>query len=409
MTSGEDSGGSKVMEAYIIGVGNELLRGSIVNTNAVFMAQDLVRLGIGVKGILNVGDNINSIVSSLRFATSTADIILITGGLGPTHDDLTREAISLFTGLPLVFSEEALENIRYYFSLRNRPFGPGTPKEAFIPKGGEVLRNGVGVAPGFWIKYNNRDIIVLPGVPREARDIWENTVKKRLEDLYSKNTPIFTLRTFGLGESMVESKILDIIREEQSNVDILIGEPMEIKLFIRGENARNIFERIKERLGDYVFTTEDESLVEVVVKRLKEKRLTVATAESCTGGLLAGKITDAPGSSEVFKGGFVPYSRSAKKILGVPPYIFENGDVSLEVAENLARIAKEKLFADIGIGITGNAGPSQGDKTRPVGYVYIGIVKDNDVICRDFQLEGDRIRIRSLAVQWALDMLRRSV
>jgi len=397
------------MEAYIIGIGNELLRGSIVNTNAVFIAQDLVKLGIRVKGMLNVGDDINSIVSSLRFVTDVADLILITGGLGPTHDDLTREAVSLFTGLPLVFSEEALENIKYYFSLRKRPFGPGTPKEAFIPKGSEVLKNNVGVAPGFWVRHNNKDIVVLPGVPREARDIWENIVKKRLENLYSKDNPIFTLRVFGLGESTVESKILDIIKEDPSNIDILIGEPLEIKLFIRGENAQKLFERIKERLEEYIFTTDDESLVEVVVKKLKERKITVATAESCTGGLLAEKITDIPGSSEIFKGGFIPYTRWAKKILGVPSYIFDAGEVSLEMAENLARIARDKFSSDIGIGITGNAGPSAGDNTKPVGYVCIGLVKDNEVICKDFQLEGDRARVRSLAVQWALDMLRRSI
>ncbi|MGC8972245.1 MAG: CinA family nicotinamide mononucleotide deamidase-related protein [bacterium] len=397
------------MEAYIIGIGNELLRGSIVNTNAVFIAQDLIKLGIKVKGMLNVGDQINSIVSSLRFAASVADLILITGGLGPTHDDLTREAVSLFTGLPLVFSEEALENVKYYFSLRERPFGPGTPKEAFIPKGGEVLKNNVGVAPGFWVRYNDKDIVVLPGVPKEAKDIWENIVKRRLENLYSKNNPLFTIRVFGLGESMVESKILDIIKEDPSNIDILIGEPLEIKLFIRGENAQRLFERIKERLEEYVFTTNDESLVEVVVKKLKEKKITIATAESCTGGLLAEKITDIPGSSEIFKGGFIPYSRQAKKALGVPPYIFDAGEVSLEMAENLARIARDRFSSDIGIGITGNAGPLAGDATKPIGYVCIGLVKDNEVVCKDFQLEGDRVRVRSLAVQWALDMLRRSI
>ncbi|MBC7319412.1 CinA family nicotinamide mononucleotide deamidase-related protein [bacterium] len=397
------------MEAYIIGVGNELLRGAIVNTNAVFIAQDLIRLGIKVKGMLNVGDSIDDIVTSLRFATSVADFIVITGGLGPTHDDLTREAVSLFTGLPLVFSEEALENIEYYFSIRNRPLGPGSPKEAFIPKGGEVLRNSVGVAPGFWVKHNGKDIVVLPGVPREAKDIWENIIKKRLESLYLHNVPYFTLRVFGLGESMVESKILDIIKEDRSNVDILIGEPLEIKLFIKGGNARELFERIKERLGDYVFTDSDETLVEVVVKKLKEKNLTLATAESCTGGLLAERITSIPGSSTIFKGGFVPYSHWAKKTLGIPSYIFEAGDVSIEMAENLARIAKEKLSADIGVGITGNAGPTAGDTTKPIGYVCIGIVKDGDVIYRDFQLEGDRARVRFLAIQWALDMLRRSI
>lgn len=397
------------MEAYIMGIGNELLRGAIVNTNAVFIAQDLIRLGIKVKGMLNIGDSINDIVNSLRFATKEADLVVLTGGLGPTHDDLTREAISLFTGLPLVFSEEAFENIKHYFSVRNRPLGPGSPKEAFIPKGGEVLRNNVGVAPGFWIRHNEKDIVVLPGVPREAKDIWENTVRKRLESLYLQNIPYFTLRVFGLGESMVESKILDIIKENQSSVDILIGEPLEIKLFIKGENARELFERIKERLGDYIFTDSDETLVEVVVKKLKEKALTLATSESCTGGLLAERLTSIPGSSKVFKGGFVPYSYWAKKMLGVPQYVFDIGEVSLEMAENLARIAREKLSADIGIGITGNAGPTSGDNNKPVGYVCIGIVKDGDVICRDFQLEGDRARVRFLAVQWALDMLRRSV
>ncbi len=397
------------MEAYIIGVGNELLRGATVNTNAVFIAQDLVKLGIKVKGMLNVGDSIADIVDSLRFATKEANFILITGGLGPTHDDLTREAVSLFTGLPLVFSEEAFENVKYYFSMRNRPLGPGSTKEAFIPKGGEVLRNNVGVAPGFWIKHNGKDIVVLPGVPREARDIWENTIKKRLEVLYLQNIPYFTLRVFGLGESMVESKILDIIKENQSSVDILIGEPLEIKLFIKGENARELFERVKERLGDYIFTDRDETLVEVVVKKLVENSLTLAIAESCTGGLLSERITSIPGSSKVFKGGFVPYSHWAKRTLGIPPYIFDAGEVSLEMAESLARIAKEKLSADIGIGITGNAGPTAGDTDRPIGYICIGIVKDNNAICRDFQLEGDRSRIRFLAVQWALDMLRRSI
>ncbi|MCX7795099.1 MAG: CinA family nicotinamide mononucleotide deamidase-related protein [bacterium] len=397
------------MEAYIIGIGNELLRGATINTNAVFIAQDLIRLGIKVKGILNVGDNIEDIVDSLRFATKEAEFVIITGGLGPTHDDLTREAISLFTGLPLLFSDEAFENVKEYFFIRNRPLGPGSPKEAFIPKGGEVLKNSVGVASGFWIKHNGKNIIVLPGVPREAKAIWEDTVRKRLESLYLQDVPYFTLRVFGLGESMVESKILDIIKENRSSVDILIGEPLEIKLFIKGERAKELFEKIKERLEDYIFTYNDETLVEVVIKKLKEKALTLATAESCTGGLLAERLTSVPGSSTVFKGGFVPYSYWAKKMLGIPSYIFDMGNVSLEMAENLARIARERLSADIGIGITGNAGPTAGDTNKPVGYVCISIVRDDSTISRDFQLEGDRARVRFLAVQWALDMLRRSI
>lgn len=396
------------MDAYIIGVGNELLRGAIANTNAVYIAQELITLGMKVKGILNVGDDIKTIVSSLDFASRMADLIVITGGLGPTHDDLTREAVALFLGLPLVFSEKALENIKYYFSLRNRPFGPGTPKEAFIPEGGEILRNNVGVAPGFWIKGKGKEIIVLPGVPRELKDIWENEVKRRLEGI-GKRTTSYTLRTFGAGESLVESKILDIIKEDPSDVEILIGEPLEIKLYISGENAKETFDRIKERLGDLVFTTSNESLTEVVVKILMDKNLTLATAESCTGGLLAERITRVPGSSKIFRGGFIPYTRWAKETLGIPTYLIDRGEVSLEIAEELAKIAREKFSADIGVGITGNAGPSQGDTSKPIGYVCISIVTDNSTVSKDFQLDGDRERVRYLAVQWALDMLRRSI
>ena len=396
------------MDAYIIGVGNELLRGAITNTNAVHIAQELVTLGIRVRGMLNVGDEINSIVSSLNFATKIADLIIVTGGLGPTHDDLTREAVSLFLGLPLVFSEEALENIIDYFSKRNRPFGPGTPKEAFIPEGGKILRNNVGVAPGFWIKDKGKDIIVLPGVPREAQDIWENIVRKSLESVSDK-IPSYNLRIFGAGESVVESKILDIIKGNSSDVEILIGEPLEIRLHIRGENGEEIFKKIKERLGDMVFSVDNETLAEVVVKKLIEKRLTLATAESCTGGLLAERITRIPGSSQTFRGGFIPYTKWAKKTLGIPTYLLDYGDVSLEIAESLARMAKEKFSSDIGIGITGNAGPSQGDTSKPVGYVCISVVNNSSAISRDFQLEGDRERVRFLAVQWSLDILRRSI
>lgn len=396
------------MEAYIIGVGNELLRGAITNTNAVYIAQELVTLGIEVKGMLNVGDDIKSIASSLDFASKMADLIIITGGLGPTHDDLTREAIALFLGLPLVFSVEALENIKHYFALRNRPFGPGTPKEAFIPEGGEILKNSVGVAPGFWIKGKGKEIIALPGVPKELRDIWENVIRIRLEGL-SKKAPSYVLRTFGVGESIIESKILDIIKENPSDVEILIGEPLEIKLYIRGDNAEEIFDRIKERLGDLVFTTDDEGLAEVVVRMLMDKNLTLAIAESCTGGLLAERITRIPGSSKIFRGGFIPYTKWAKKTLGIPTYLLDAGEVSLEIAEELARMAREKFSTDIGIGITGNAGPSQGDTSKPIGYVCISVVTSNSTVSRDFQLDGDRERVRYLAVQWSLDMLRRSV
>lgn len=396
------------MEAYIIGVGNELLRGAITNTNAVYLAQELIKLGIEVKGMLNVGDDINSIISSMRFATKLADLIIITGGLGPTHDDLTREAVAIFLGVPLVFSEEALENIKHYFSIRNRPFGPGTPKEAFIPKGGEVLKNNVGVAPGFWVRDKGKHIIVLPGVPKEAMDIWENVVKKRLQEIGNK-IETYDLRVFGVGESTVGSKILDIIKESPSDVGILIGEPLEIKLYVKGKNAKEIFERIKERLGDLVFSTDDQTLSEVVVKKLIEKKLTLATAESCTGGLLAERITRIPGSSEIFKGGLIPYTKWAKKTFGVPIYLLDSGEVSIEIAEELAKIARDKFSSDIGIGITGNAGPSQGDISKPVGYVCISVVTDKTTVSRDFQLEGDRERVRFLATQWALDILRRAI
>jgi nicotinamide-nucleotide amidase len=398
------------MNGYILGIGNELINGTITNTNGSYIAKELVNLGIKVIGIMDVGDDIGSIVSSLRHISSISDIVVITGGLGPTHDDLTREAIATFTELPLVFSEEAFENADSYFILRNRPMGPGTPKEAFIPKGAVVLKNSVGVAPGFWLEWRNKYIVVLPGVPREARIIWEYEVRERLENLVGKKNPIiFSFKVFGYGESIVESRILDIIKDDISNVEILIGEPLEIKLNIRGEKAEEIALKISQCLGDAIFTTSGETLEEVVVSKLMKKGMTLAVAESCTGGLLAQRITNVSGSSRVFRGGFVPYSGWAKKVLGVPPYIFNTGEVSLEMAESLANLAKEKLSSSIGIGITGNAGPTAGDPNKPVGYTCISLAKDDGCISKEFQLEGDRYRVRFTATQWALDMLRRAI
>jgi len=398
------------MKAYILGVGNELTNGTITNTNASYIAQELVNFGIKVIGIMDIGDDISSIVSSIRYISSLSDIIVVTGGLGPTHDDLTREAIATFTELPLVFSEEAFKNAESYFALRKRRMGPGTPKEAFIPKGAIVLTNSVGVAPGFWLEWRNKYIIALPGVPREAKTIWKDEVGRRLENLIGKEPPIvFSFKVFSYGESMVESKILDIIREDISNVEILIGEPLEIKLNIKGERAEEIASKIRQCLGDVIFTTSGETLEEVVVKKLIKKDITLAIAESCTGGLLAQRITNVPGSSKVFRGGFVPYSGWAKKALGVPPYIFNIGEVSLEMAENLASLARKKLSSSIGIGVTGNAGPTAGDLDKSIGYVCIALAKEDRCISREFQLEGDRYRVRFTATQWALDMLRRSI
>ncbi|MGB9682506.1 MAG: CinA family nicotinamide mononucleotide deamidase-related protein [bacterium] len=398
------------MKAYILGVGNELTNGTITNTNGSYIAKRLVDLGIDVAGIVDTKDSIDLMVSVLRYAFPISDIIVITGGLGPTHDDLTREAIAVFTGLPLVFSEEAFKGAQDYFIVRKRPMGPGTPKEAFVPRGAVPLNNNVGVACGFWLEWKGKYIIALPGVPREARSIWEDEVMKRLERIVGKRNPsIFSFKIFGYGESIVEAKILDVIREDFSNVEILIGEPLEIKLNIRGEKAEEIASKIIHSLGDAIFTTSGETMEEVVVKRLIEKDITIAVAESCTGGLLSQRITSVPGSSKVFRGGFVPYSGWAKRMLGVPPYILQEGEVSVEIAESLANLARERLSSTIGIGITGNAGPTAGDPNQPVGYTCISLVNPDGCISREFQLEGDRDRVRFTATQWALDMIRRAV
>jgi len=398
------------MKTYILGIGNELINGTITNTNGSYIAKELINLGIDITGIMEIGDNIDSIISSLRYIFPISDIIVITGGLGPTHDDLTREAIAAFTGLPLVFSEEAFENAQNYFAVRKRPMGPGTPKEAFIPEGAIPLNNNVGVACGFWLEWKNKYIIALPGVPKEAKAIWDYEVMKRLEMVVGKKNPtVFSFKVFGYGESMVESKILDVIKDDFSNVEILIGEPLEIKLNIRGEKAEKIASKIAQALGDAIFTTSGETMEEVVVRKLIENDITIAIAESCTGGLLSQRITSVPGSSKVFRGGFVPYSRWAKRVLGIPPYVFEGGEVSMEVAESLASLARERLSSEIGIGITGNAGPAAGDPNRPVGFVCIALAKDDGCISKELQLEGDRNRVRFTATQWALDMIRRSI
>ena len=366
-----------------------------------------------------VGDSRNEMRSSFRHALDRADLIIASGGLGPTDDDLTRETVADLLGRKLSLNEEILRGIQERFRRFARTMPEINARQAMVPQGAVVLPNPRGTAPGLWIEPEGHIVILLPGPPAELKGLFESEVRARLarhgssERLYTRD-----LRITGLPESEVEQRVRPLYEMYPDTETTILASPTGIQLHPRvwsrdAAQAEKLLEEIVSRmalaLGEHLYSTKGESLEEVVARELLENRATIAVAESCTGGMLAERLTNIPGSSTYFLGGVVCYSNDLKtSLVNVPPDLIESkGAVSSEVALALADGIRKFTGATLGIGVTGIAGPGGGTPEKPVGLVHIGISDERGPRERAFRFPGDRERIRTQATQTALDTVRR--
>ena len=406
------------MRAEIISVGTEIVLGSLVDTNAAFVAEKMASLGMGVSRISAVGDSREDLYQTLEETLRRADLILITGGLGPTEDDITKEVLSKLVGERLVLDEGILAGIRRRFRGQRIP-EKAIRKQAMIPASAKRIPNPVGTAPGIILEKGDKTIILLPGVPREMKSMMEDGVYPYLFSRLKAGECIRsrTLKVWGMGESQVNEKIGDIMLQQSNPRVGLLAKRGEVHISITGqfapevvdEKIKAVEEEIRERLGSSIWGADEETLEGIVARLLKKRGLRIAVAESCTGGLVSHRLTNIPGSSDYFTYGIIGYTSRAKSIfLGVPASLIKKrGAVSPEVAKKMAQGVRKAGEAHLGLGITGIAGPSGGSPSKPVGLVYIGISSSEGEICERFIFPGDREDIKWKASQGALDMLRR--
>lgn len=406
------------MKAEIIAVGTEILLGDIINSNAQYLAQELAALGIDMYYQQVVGDNDNRILHAFDEAYSRSDIIITTGGLGPTDDDLTKEVAAKYFNKDLFPDEESIEKIRNYFKFRQRKMTENNLKQGLIPKGAIVINNNNGTAPGVIIEENDKIMIILPGPPREMKPMFEETVKPYLQKKSNSVLISKMIKILGIGESAVAEDIKDLMDAQTNPTIAPYAKEVGVMLRVTAkadskEEALKLItpveEEIKKRLGDNVYATEDISIEDVVAKLLIEKKLTVSTAESCTGGMIAGTLINYPGISEVFLEGAVTYSNEAKhKRLGVKNETLDKyGAVSEETAREMAIGIANTAGTDVSIVTTGIAGPDGGTEEKPVGLVYIGVYVKGQVTVQKHIFNGNRSRVRLQATITGLDMLRR--
>ena len=407
------------MNFEILSVGTELLLGQIVNTNARDISRMLSELGMNVYYTTVVGDNPGRLKDALRTAASRADGVILTGGLGPTKDDLTKETVAEYCGLSCVMHEESKRRLVERFQRMNRPMPESNWKQAEMPEGCIVLDNDNGTAPGAIVEHQGKVFIMLPGPPREMVPMLRDKVRPYLEQKADCVIHSKTLKVFGVGESAAEEQLKELI-DRQENPTIApyakTGE-MELRLTAKADSvaeAERMLEPleadVRSILGDFVYAEgETATLQQTVVELLHQKGMTVATAESCTGGLVAKKITDVSGASDVFHCGFVTYSNEKKEeLLGVSrDTLMAFGAVSEETALEMSLGARTKSGADIGVSMTGIAGPGGGAEEKPVGLVYISISAKDFHKAYRLQLSGDREMVRERTSLYVLDMIRR--
>ena len=406
--------------AEIIGVGTELLLGGTANTDAQDVSQLLSELGINVFFHTVVGDNPDRMTQAVEIAKSRADIIITTGGLGPTFDDVTKQTLAEAFGKKLIMNEDEAAKIRSFFEKRapRVQMTENNLRQAELPEGCIVFENGVGTAPGCAFEAEGKHVIMLPGPPRECRTMLKSCVEPYLRKLSESEIHSHNIHIFGLGESAVEEKLRPIM-ESMKNPSLAPyakdGEVM-LRLTAKAESKQEaeemmspILEQVCEMLGDIIYGIDTDSLENTVVELLKESEQTLATAESCTGGLLSKRLTDVPGASKVYFGGIIAYNEKAKmELLGVDPKLMcEHSAVSREVAIAMSEGVRFKFSADIGVGITGIAGPETDSSGQEPGTVFIAVSTKETTICKQLKLLYDRERVRIGAASNALDMIRR--
>ena len=408
------------MNLEIIAVGTELLLGDIINSNAAWLAKELAGTGINVYRHTVVGDNMQRLQNALGEAFARSDAVIITGGLGPTADDITKEAAAAYFGLEMALHNESLAEIAAIFGRMGQAMPESNAKQAVFPVEAKILDNPHGTAPGCIIECNDKICILLPGPPREMHNMFNNHVRPYLAAFSDGVLVSRTLRLVGIGESAMEEKVADILAG-QTNPTIApyatnrAGEVI-LRISAKGTDeaaARAMMEPVAnllyQRLGDYIYGEDDDNLAELVVKRLTQAGLTLACAESITGGAFAAAVIDVPGASRVLQESVVCYSNASKVArLGVSEQSLKNyGAVSAQVAEEMATGAAKSANTDIAISFTGIAGPDGGTDAKPVGLCYIGVYYNSRCDVKELRLFGDRKRIRDRAVAHGLDLLRK--
>ena len=375
------------MKTAILTVGTEILFGQIVNTNAAFLSRELNNLGYDVMYHYSVGDNPGRLAELIEFAFGDCDMIITTGGLGPTQDDLTKEVIAQAMGDRLVVSPEALSALKDRYERSGRPMTENNLKQANMPESAQILPNDQGTAPGFWLEKKGKIIVSMPGPPREMTNMFEKEVKPRLISRQDSVIYYKILRTFGLGESKMETVLLPLIDGQTDPTIATYAKEGECSLRIASKRptkeeaeaaVEDMTARVMDIIGEYVYSTDNEELADVVANMLLDKNITISCAESCTGGLFAGTLINTDGISKVFDRGIVTYSNEAKiKELGVKAETLDTfGAVSPETAAEMAEGIRVKTGTDMAVSVTGIAGPGGGSADKPVGLVYIGIAYD---------------------------------
>lgn len=409
------------MKAAILTIGDEILIGQTVNTNAAYIGAALTGIQIAITKCVSVGDSEEEILNAMQELWEKNDIIVATGGLGPTHDDITKNCIVKFFKTELVRNDEVMNDITGFFKKRERIMSPVNESQALVPKDADVIRNMKGTAPGIWVERGKKILISVPGVPFEMREMMDSYIIPNLSARIEEPDHIFkitTLLTTGIPESLLYERLGDIESlldgAKLAFLPSQFGVKMRITVLAKNdETASNklseIEQRIRSLVGRYIYGKNDETLETVVARLLLERGLKIAVAESCTGGLISNLLTNISGSSAFFERGSITYSNAAKvEVLKVDEdYLQQYGSVSYEVVRQMAEGAKATSGNDIGLAVTGIMGPTGATPNKPVGLVYIGICDDKVCAAKKFIFGDDRILNKERTAQAALEMLRR--
>jgi len=407
------------MKAEIISIGSEILRGQITDTNANFIAKKLVESGIDLEHISAASDNPESLLSTLKLALQRSDLIITTGGLGPTEDDITYQTIARTLNLKLIKYPEAEENLNKILKKINKTISPSNLKQVYLPEGAKIIINQYGTAPAMILEKDNKIICSFPGVPHEMKNLIEEYLIPYLKEKFppSMIKKSKTLKITGLGESSVNDLIRDYMNKQTNFTFGIYANPEDIQVQVTTQAStekevekllQSSVNQLTKMLGNYVFGNDEETIEEVVGNLLRTKKLKVAVAESCTGGMLGEMITRTPGSSEYFQGGVISYDAKVKEdLLKVPTEVLKKyGEVSEQVARLMAEGVRINCHSDIGISITGIAGPGGATEKKKVGLVYMALADDEKTITQKHHLFGGRQLIRLRASRRALNMLR---
>ncbi|MCF6464678.1 competence/damage-inducible protein A [Clostridium sp. Cult2] len=404
------------MNAEIISVGTEIILGSTLNTNTYYLSKKLWEIGIDVLYHTSVTDNPKLLEEVVKIGLNRSDLLIFTGGLGPTADDMTKEVISKTLGLNLELNKNMEDSIKDYFDKTNRFMSSNNIKQAYLPKGAKFLINEIGTAPGIYIEWKEKILVLLPGPPKEMELMFNKYVIPLIRQNFT--IKIKTINTIGIGESTLETLLIDIIKNQQNPSLATYAKEgqVDIKIVAKGNEEEKVnilldemVKKIDNRISEYIYSYEDETIEEVVFKKLKRNHMKIAFCESCTGGLVSARFTRVPGASEVFERGLVTYSIESKMDeLGVSKSTLDKyGAVSEQVAIEMAKGLLKKTGVDITLSTTGIAGPTGGTKSKPVGLVFIGIATNNNSYSIKSIFNGDRKSIQNRAALKAFDELRR--